>query len=265
MLEGPRRILGVAGGLLRASLLTAMQYRSDFLLDAFTGMLRTVAALLPILLVFEHSDAVVGWSLEDMLLVAGLYFVMHGLLAGFVEPNLGEIVEAIRTGTLDFVLLKPADAQLLVSVRRLQTSPLWDLLGGLILVVWALSSLPPPSLLDATVAAVLAISGIAAMYGLWLLAICASFFFVRVDNLRYLLWSVADAGRWPLPVFARWIQIVLVVIIPVGVITTFPALALRGTWSWGLVAVGIAVGVGFVGISRATWRFSLSRYTSASS
>lgn len=265
MLEGMRRTAQVGGALVRASLLTTMQYRSDFLVDSVTGVMRTLAALAPILLVFEQVDDVAGWTLADMTLVAALYFLMHAILAGFVEPNLGEIVEAIRQGTLDFVLLKPADAQLLVSLRRVQPAPLWDLGGSALLMSWAIAWMPTPSAPDIAAAVTLACSGLAAMYGLWLLAICASFFFIRVDNLRYLLWSVADAGRWPLPVFARWVQWVLIVVVPVGVITTFPALALRGTWSRGELALGVLVGLGFTVGSRLAWRASLRSYTSASS
>lgn len=265
MLDGPRRAGVVAGALVRASLLTAMQYRSDFFLESVTGILRTLAALAPIFLVFEQVETVGGWDLPDMILVAGLYFLMHAVLASLVEPNLGEIVEAIRTGTLDFVLLKPADAQLLASIRRLQPAPLWDLVGAVILMTWALSRMPTPGPVDVLAAVVLGASGLAAMYGLWLLAICTSFHFVRVDNLRYLLWSIADAGRWPLPIFARWVQWILVVGVPVGVITTFPALALRGTWEPGLLVLGLAVGLGFVVVSRLAWQASLRSYTSASS
>jgi len=265
VLEELRRAVTVCGALVRASLLTAMQYRSDFFLESLTGILRTLAALAPILLVFDQVDAVGGWDLPDMILVAGLYFFMHAVLASLVEPNLGEIVEAIRTGTLDFVLLKPADAQLLASIRRLQPAPLWDLVGAVLLMGWSIARMPAPQPLDVLAAVVLGASGLAAMYGLWLLAICTSFHFVRVDNLRYLLWSIADAGRWPLPIFARWVQWILVVVVPVGVITTFPALALRGTWSGALLLLGVAVGLGFVLVSRFAWQASLRSYTSASS
>lgn len=265
MLERLNHVGRVGGALVRTSLLTAMQYRSDFVLDSVTGILRTLAALATTLLVFGQVESVAGWELPDMILVVGLYFLMHALLAGLVEPNLGEIVEAIRTGTLDFVLLKPADAQLLASIRRVQPAPLWDLVGAVILIAWSMKSIPTPSALDVLVAVVLGVSGMAAMYGLWLLAICTSFFFVRVDNLRYLLWSVADAGRWPLPIFARWVQIVLVVVVPVGVITTFPAMALRGTWSAATVALGVGIGLLFVLVSRLAWKASLRSYTSASS
>jgi ABC-2 type transport system permease protein len=136
---------------------------------------------------------------------------------------------------------------------------------GLALVGWAIAQRPPASALDVLVAAVLALSGMAAIYGLWLLAVCTSFFFVRVDNLRYLLWSAVDAGRWPLPVFARWVQWALIVAVPVGVVTSFPAMALRGEWDLALLGLGLGIGAAFLVGSRVVWRASLARYTSASS
>ena len=264
MRSGVARGRQVAGSLVRASLVVSMQYRLDFLLGAVSGFIRTLLALGPIALLFVHRDAVLGWTPEDVASVMGLYLILHALLAGFIEPNMGEIVEGIRKGTLDFVLLKPADAQLLTSVKRVNLAPIIDLPVGVGLIGWAMWA-NPPTVLDVLVAAVLAMSGMAAIYGLWLFAICTSFFFVRVENLRFLLWSAVDAGRWPLSVFTQWVQWLLIVLVPVGVVTTFPALALRGDWDLGLVVVGVLVGVGFVVGSRIAWLFSLSKYTSASS
>jgi ABC-2 type transport system permease protein len=258
-------MLQVSGGLMRASLAVAMQYRSDFWMDAFTGVLRALAAIAPIALVFGHRSEVVGWTASEVTLVVGLFFLMQGLLAGFVEPNLGEIVEAIRSGSLDFLLLKPADAQLLASVRRLAPGRLWDIVFAAALCGWSLLAMEPPSALDVAMAGLMLVSGLAAMYGVWLLAICTSFWFVRVDNLRYLLWAATDAGRWPLAVFAPWVRFLLLTVVPVGILTTFPALALRGDWTWGTVATGCAVGLGFLVLSRAAWNRALSSYTSASS
>jgi ABC-2 type transport system permease protein len=265
MRRGLGRSLQVSGALVRTSLQTAMQYRSDFVLDGVTGIFRAFAAVAPIALVFGQTDQVLGWTAPELTLIMGLYFFMQAVIAGFVEPNLGEIVEAIRNGNLDLMLLKPADAQLLASIRRIAPGRLWDLLVAVGLVGWAVRLLPPPGALDVLVAVVMVGAGIAAMYGIWLLAICTSFWLVRVDNLRFLLWSATDAGRWPLDVFARWVRFGLVVVIPVGLLTTFPVVALRGEWSGALVAVAVLVSAGFVVGSRVVWKYALAGYTSASS
>lgn len=259
-----RDLLRVPVALLRASLLVAMQYRSDFLFDLVTGVVRTAASVAPLLVVYAQVDAVRGWAFDDAMLVMALFLVMQGLIGGLVEPNLGEVVDAIRDGTLDLVLLKPADAQLLASVRRVDPSALWDLFAGLALGAWSLAHRDVAAV-DLGVAAALLASGLVSIYGLWLLAICLSFHFVRVDNLRFLLEAVASAGQWPISVFSGWVRFVLTFVVPIAVLTSFPAMAVRGAWDGRLVvtAVGIAVifGVG----SRIAWVRSLAAYTSASS
>lgn len=251
--------------LLRTSFANAAQYRADFLFDGVTGLLRVGGVLVPLVLVYGARDEVLGWTAPELTLVTGLFFLAQALLTGIVEPNLGEVVDAVRSGSFDFLLLKPVDAQLLASVRRVAPARAWDLLAAVGLVGWAGSRLPAPSPLDLSAAAVLLASGLAALYGVWLLAICTSFWFVRVDNLRYLLWSVSDAGRWPLHVFGPVIRTALVLVVPIGVATTFPAVALRGEWSPGLLALGVGVGLGFLLGSRWVWRRALASYTSASS
>lgn len=264
MSRGPLRAARVAGALVRTSLATALQYRTDFVLDGVTGLVRAVATLAPLWLVFAQRDQIVGWTEPQVTLVAGLFFLMQGLIAGLIEPNLGEIVEAIRNGNLDLMLLKPADAQLLASVRRIAPGRLWDVAVAAALLAWALPSIDPAPL-DVVVAGVLLMAGCGAMYGLWVLAICTSFWLVRVDNLRFLLWAATDAGRFPLDVFTRWVRFGLVVVVPVGLLTTLPVVALRGDWTAGLVGAAVLVAAGFVVGSRVAWTTALASYTSASS
>lgn len=259
------RLGRVGTALVRASLMTGLQYRSDFVFDGVAGLARTAALAAPLALVYLHADEVMGWAPAEAALVLALFLLMNGVIGGLVEPNLGEVVEAVRTGTLDLVLMKPADAQLLVSLRTVAPSHLWDVLAAALVAGWALPQVGWPTPLDTLVAALLLLLGLGAMYGLWLLTISASFVFVRVDNLRFLLWSVTDAGRWPITVFSGAVRWLLTVAVPVALLTSFPAMALLGRWDAPLLATAVLTGVGFLAASRWVWVRALSRYTSASS
>ena len=228
---------------------------------------RDLAALLAGLSAEQWStpSLCAGWTVHEATLVMGLFMVMQAVAHGVIEPNLGAVVEGVRDGNFDLVLMKPVDAQLLVSLRKFTPSALWDLIAGGVLAGLALTALGPPSLLDVLLAIGLFATGTVAMYGLWLLAICASFVFVRVDNLRFLLWSATDAGRWPIDVFGGWVRLLLTAVVPVALITSFPAEALRGSWSVDTLVQASAVTVLFVVGSRWMWMRSLARYTSASS
>ncbi len=265
MLDRLRRSARVVGALVRVSLMTGMQYRADFLIEGVTSLFRPAAAVAPLLLVFNHREAVVGWSMADATVVLGLFLLMQAIVEGVIEPNLGAVVEAVRTGSFDLVLLRPADSQLLVSLQRVDPGKVWQLLAGLFVVGWGLAARPPPGLADVAVAVALLLCGVVAIYGLWLFAICLAFRWVRVDNLRHLLSSIADAGRWPVTVFGDVARAFLTVVVPVALFTTFPALALRGEWTAGLIATGVAIAAVFGVGSRVAWLRSLAHYTSASS
>jgi ABC-type uncharacterized transport system permease subunit len=53
--------------------------------------------------------------------------------------------------------------------------------------------------------------------------------------------------------------------VPVALITSFPAGAVRGTWSLQTLAVASVVSLAFLVGSRWAWKRSLANYTSASS
>ena len=88
-------------------------------------------AVVPLLVVFDHRASVAGWGFHQSLVVVGWFLVMKGILEGAVNPSLASVVEHIRKGTLDFVLLKPADAQFLVSTARFQPWRVVDVAAGL--------------------------------------------------------------------------------------------------------------------------------------
>ncbi len=258
------RLLGIQ---LRASTAVAMQYRVDFLVQGALALFWTSWSLVPILVVFGNRKGVAGWTFEEALVVIGWFMVMKGVLEGAVNPSLAAVVDHIRKGTLDFVLLKPADAQFLVSTQKFQPWRVVDAIAGVIVFAVAFHRLgrwPAP----AHVLAATLLLGCAALilYSLWILVISAAFFVVKVDNLSFLFVSIFDAARWPADVFRGILRLVFTWIVPLAIMTTFPARALLGKdFGPGDAVAALAGAVGFAAFSRVVWLRSIGRYTSASS
>ena len=102
------RLFGIQ---LRTSLLLAMQYRLQFFLDGVMSLFWTASALVPLLVLFGSRSSVAGWTWPEALLVVAGFTTLKGVLDGAIQPSLGQVVEQVRKGTLDFLLLKPVDAQ----------------------------------------------------------------------------------------------------------------------------------------------------------
>jgi ABC-2 type transport system permease protein len=258
------RLLGIQ---LRASATVAMQYRMDFVVQGALALAWTSWSLVPIGVVFGKRPSIAGWSFEEALVVVGWFMVMKGILEGAVNPSLAAVVDHIRKGTLDFVLLKPADAQFLVSTQKFQPWRVVDALAGVGVFAIAFHRLgrwPAPG----HVAAAVLLLGCAALilYSVWILAISAAFYVVKVDNLSFLFVSIFDAARWPADVFRGLLRLLFTWVVPLAIMTTFPARALLGKDFGPRDAAAALVGaLVFAAFSRAVWLRSISRYTSASS
>ncbi|HYZ88844.1 MAG TPA: ABC-2 family transporter protein, partial [Myxococcales bacterium] len=124
-----KRILAILRAQLRASVALALQYRVEFIAEGALAILWMVVALVPVLVVFGTRTAVEGWTFPEMLLVLGWFVALKGILEGAVSPSLMAVIEHIRKGTLDFVLMKPADAQFLVSTAKFEPWKVVDLLA----------------------------------------------------------------------------------------------------------------------------------------
>ena len=249
---------------LRASLLAAMQYRADFLLDGFVGAFWVATAIVPLYVVFHVRTSIAGWNFGEALLVLGWFTFLDGVLEGAISPSLVSVVEHIRKGTLDFVLIKPADAQFLVSTARLQPWRGINVLTAFFLFGWGFRRLGRmPSIGAVAMAAVATVSAIAVLYSLWILTVSAAFYVVRVDNLTHLFSAIFDAARWPVGVFRGLLRVVFTFVIPLALMTTYPAQALLGTLAPSTLTATLGGAALALGVSRAVWMASIAKYTSA--
>lgn len=257
------RLLGVS---MRTSLMTAMQYRADFLIQAVFSVLWSGLALFPLLVVFGDRSTVAGWEFGQALVVIGLFVMMKGVLEGAINPSLLAVVERIRTGSFDYTLLKPADAQFLVSTSRFDPWQFTDVIAGLGIIVYAFVQLGrTPGVQELGAAVLLLTAAIAVMYSLWILIIASAFWVVRMDNLVFLLGAIFDAARWPIHVFRGTWRFVFTFIIPLALMTSFPAMALLGTLSFRTAIASLAGAAAFFLLARSVWSLAIRSYTSASS
>ncbi|UJR86032.1 ABC transporter permease [Sandaracinus amylolyticus] len=261
-----RRHLRLLATQLRLSGLLALQYRWEFLLDGFFSIFWTVTALLPLWLVFDERPVIAGYTYPEALTVVGFFTLLQGILEGAIHPSLATVIDAIRTGTLDFVLLKPADAQFLVSTQRFAPWRGVNVLAGIGVLIYAFVEMgraPEPA--HVALAMLMLVLAIIVLYALWIIVVSAAFYVGRIDNLRFLFLAVFDAARWPSTVYRGVLSIIFTFVIPLALMTSYPAGALLGRLPWSTVIGAWIGGLLFALAARAVWLTSIRRYTSASS
>jgi len=258
------RYLRLFGVQLRTSLLLSMQYRLEFFLDGIMSVFWTASALVPLLVLFDARKTVAGWTWPEALLVVAAFTTLKGVLEGAIQPSLTIVVEHVRKGTLDFLLLKPVDAQFMVSTARFEPWRGSNAWLGLVLFGWAFHALGRvPTVSGVLVACALLASAVAILYAISILVVSLAFFVVKVDNLIYLFLSLYDAARWPSSIFRGVLALLFTFVVPLAVMTTFPALALLGTLTFTQAAGALGGAVIFTLGARVVWLRSIAHYTSA--
>ena len=251
---------------LRTSVAQAAAYRADFIIQGVMSLAFFLVALIPLFVLFDRRNAVAGWDQPSALILMAYFMAIKAVMEGIISPSLTDLVERIRSGAFDYILLKPVDAQLMISAARYEPFRIFDFLGAIALAVYAFYLRGhAPSAVDVALGIALFFAGVLAMYALWICCAAASFWVVRLDNLVYLLGAIFDTARWPVQVFRGAWRFVFTFIIPIAVMTTFPAMALLGRLDARTALATVGGALAMLGISRLLWVSAIRNYTRASS
>lgn len=125
----------------RNSLIREMTFRVNFLVQCISATSWTLMNIGFYIIVFKHTDSIgkdTGWQQDEFFLFLGTTWLINSLVQTFFMPNVQDFSELIRTGNLDFVLVKPIDTQFLISFQRMEWSSLSNFVLGLVLLIVSL-------------------------------------------------------------------------------------------------------------------------------
>jgi ABC-2 type transport system permease protein len=262
------RALRLAALFARVSIQNVAAYRFDMFMRIAVSLMHMASELLVVWTIFHNTPQVRGWQWQHMLVLIGVYRMVAGGLRISILPNMHKLLEDIQQGTLDFVLLRPVNAQLLVSIREIIVYRVVDVILGLIVCIIGcvkLHGTVSPINLAMFVGVIAA--GYVIVYGIWLMLATLCFWFVRIQNIEMVFWNVFEAGRYPITIYPDWLRWMLTYVLPLAFITMIPAATFVGDESkmptaalgW---AILLAAGTFFV--SQRFWRFGLRHYSGAS-
>ena len=264
---------------LRNSLVRELTFRGNFLITLLTRAFYFAAQLILFEIIYRSVPNIEGWNREQYFAFIATGMLINALVETFFMPNCANFSELIRTGNLDFVLLKPIDTQFLVSFQKVEVAMLGQVGLSVALLGYSVTQLDLwPTLLSAAGAMrvvtylVLVGCGVAFFYSLMIVLAATSVWLGRNQGLYDFWFYVTVFARYPREIYsgggfaANVIQEGFTYVIPILLVVTVPASVLvKSAGSGKFVALSlIAALVGLV-VSRLTFNASLRGYRSASS
>lgn len=258
--------LQLLGTFFRLGFLGEAEYRANFALHLFETGVSLVTGLTVLSVVFAKTPTVGGWEWNQLLVVLGLWFLVSGMVNMMVAPSIRQFIHDVWLGNLDFLLIKPAGHQFMVSTRKFMVFNVVELFIGTTLVVTALLRLGARVGPDQAVKFVItAVAGATILYSFWVVLGTLALYTVKLENLMLVFYSMFEAGRWPAGLYPVWLRYSLVFIVPIALAITVPAQALVADLAWSRVGAAVVYATVAALGSAAFFRWSLRhKYMGAS-
>jgi len=269
----------------RNSLVRDMTFRVNFIIESAAALSWMLANLGFYILIFTFTDSIgekTGWGQYEFFIFLATTMLVNSVVQAFFMPNAQEFSELIRTGGLDFALLKPIDTQFLISLQRVNWSSLTNFLAGGILLAFSLYQLSTrtdkPFHLTASAIILYPVfiaCGVAILYSLMVSLAATSIWLGRNQSLYDFWFYITNFSRYPMEIYSgtygQPLQWFFTFIVPVLIVVNVPARIvaqpLRPETSLGfqMGAFGIFATLFCLLGSRFIFRRSLLSYRSASS
>lgn len=267
------------------SLVREISFRTNFVLDIISSIGWTLMNVGFYLIVFHHAESIgasSGWGQHEFFVFLGTTWIINSIVQAFFMPNAEEFSELIRTGGLDFAMLKPIDTQFLISFRKISWSSLANLFVGLIVGGYGLyhvvgRSDPPWQLQWFTIPLylVFVVCGIVILYSLMITLAATSIWLGRNQSLYDFWFYITNFSRYPMEIYHRgWglpLYYIFTFVLPVLVVVNVPARILArpvvpmSGFDWLLIGFTVVAAAGCFAASRWVFTRSLLSYRSASS
>ena len=252
----------------RNNFMTTAAYKQNFILMTVAVAIVMAFNIIFLKVIFGYINNIAGWNYYELLIVIGSVMVVEGILWIF-GARMGALGQSIRQGTLDGLLVKPADTQFLISFWNCDHEDVPRVMIGGLLVYYGVSSLNldiQTALINLFFYLILLINAVVVAYSLTLI-LKTMYFWTIVDySLHSLIEAISQISKYPTDIFTSfYLRSLFTILLPLAFIATVPAKVLARGFDWWLVLGSCAMAIIFFTFSRKLWLFALKHYQSASS
>ncbi len=262
-----RRYLDLYAALWKNSVTREMSFKGNFLLWIVVELLWFGLQLCFISVLYSQTEHIGSWTKWQMVLLVGASNFIQQLYQAFFLTNCTNLSELVRTGKLDFLLLLPVNTRFLVSLRVVDLGAFVNALFAVCVMAFAAVKLNlHPTLGQFAGFAALCVVGVLIHYSLMFILATICFWTVRAQGIVWGYYNLFNIARMPDEAFRGAFKAVFTFALPVLLVSNVPTRVLADK-IYSPSAWLLLVGVAFVwlAVSEWFWRFSVRRYTSASS
>jgi ABC-2 type transport system permease protein len=265
----------------RNSLVRDMMFPANFIIESISSFGWVMMNVGFYLLIFKYTSQInsgntggQAWDKYQFFVFIATSMFINSIVQMFFMTNADEFSELIRTGGLDFALLKPIDTQFLISLRKVEWASLANFFVAAALMTYALPRVEGVELSVWRVVAyvVYVAGGVGILYSLTIVLAAASVWLGRNSSIYDFWFYITTFSRYPMEIYqgpvGGWIQRGFTFVLPILIVVNVPARFLAKPMQqeyWYLALFAILATAASLLASRWVFQRALLSYRSASS
>jgi len=243
-----------------------IEYRTNFFLWFGFTIVYHGTAIAALWVTLHQFPSMNGWDFRQMALLYGLWMLGHAVHNTFFL-TVGDVPTFVREGRFDRFLVRPLDTLFQAVTVPQQIWPDELVLAIVFFVFATIYSGVHVDLAYVLYVPLVAVGGALIDFGITLAIATLSFWFVRIDTLRWVVMSLEqEFTRYPISIYTRGVRFVLAFVLPFAFMNYFPATYLLHKTDTGLALspwVGLLtplIGALWVVAAYIFWRIGLDHY-----
>lgn len=260
------RYLRLYAAFVRFAIQRSLQFRLDFFFRVGMDVIWNLHYLVFFGVLQLKTPTIGGWNADQVRIFLGTLFVVDGAQMTLFANNHWAFPGLVNKGDLDYHLLRPIAPLFMVSLRDFAVNSFINFLIAVGVLLWAFSKYPEPFALTSVLVYVLCLGlGLVIHHSLHFLALLPAFWMQGGSGLRDVFFVVDAANARPVGIFKGWAYRFFTIVLPLGVISSYPVRILfEGPKPEIVLHIFAAAAVSFA-VMVFVWRRGLRAYGSASS
>jgi ABC-2 type transport system permease protein len=251
---------------LQFSFSKAMEFRIDFSFRIIMDIIYYLINIGLYQILFLHTKLIAGWSQQQMMIFVACYLLVDALNMTIFSTNMWWLPYYINRGELDYYLTRPVSPLFFLSLREFSANSFINLMIAFGFFGYCIATYSMPWDLGQLITLILLIiNGTLIYYCIQMLMILPVFWTQSSKGFVDLFYTLGVAMERPDKIFRGWLRILFTIILPFGLIASFPARSFIEGISQNMLIHLSLVSCALWSVMIFIWKSGLRNYSSASS
>ena len=217
-------------------------------------------------LLFLHTNSLGGWSEPQVILFVAGGLLLDGIFMTAIARNIWEFPAIVNKGELDFYLTRPFPSLLMLLLRTFEWSSSLNVVVGAGILGFAIFNYPEPLAIGNLLSyAFMLVNGFVLLTCIRLFSVLPVCWTHSQQGFHMLYQALEQVADRPDVIFHGLSRLFFLSVVPLFLVSSFPARAFFGELTWELALYALFVTCCFVLFTIFVWNRGLKVYSSASS